>query len=75
MSAADFYTRFHDWHEIGRFVDEHRNLSVFYDDGHDVGRWTEETHSAIGRGSILFPEHALAVRMWYASKRVAPLPC
>ena len=64
MRSAEFFKRFAHRQEIGRDVtDDH--VSVFYDNGVEVGLWREERRTTVGAGSVLSPRDAEMARHWY----------
>jgi len=63
MRSADFFKRFADHHEIGRDITD-AELSVFYDNGRDVGLWREQRSTTIGQGEVLSEQDADAARYW-----------
>ena len=64
MIAGEFFKRFSDAQEIGRdSTDSH--LSVFYDNGREVGCWREERRTTIGKGEILSEKDAELARFWF----------
>ncbi len=65
MHSGEFFARFADRHEIGRDVTD-THLSVFYDNGAEVGLWREERATTIGAGSVLAPPDAEMARAWFA---------
>jgi hypothetical protein len=68
MDSSEFFQRFADRQEVGRdLTDTH--LSVFYDNGREVGCWREERRTTIGQGEILSEENADIARHWF--KQVA----
>ncbi len=67
MQSDTFFKRFADHQEIGRnLTDTH--LSVFYDNGSDVGLWHEERASTLGTGSVLLSDDAEMARYWFRRK-------
>jgi hypothetical protein len=67
MQSGDFFKRFTHDQEIGRDITD-SHVSVFYDNGRDVGMWREERTTTVGAGSVLSPDDAAMARYWYASK-------
>ena len=63
MQSGEFFERFVDRQEIGRDITE-THLSVFYDNGRDVGMWREERATTVGAGSVLAPDDAAMARYW-----------
>jgi hypothetical protein len=64
MIGGDFFNRFSDAQEIGRdTTDSH--LSVFYDNGREVGCWREERRTTTGNGEILSEKDAELARFWF----------
>ena len=57
MHSGEFFKRFADRQEIGRDITD-THLSVFYDNGGEVGLWREERATTIGTGSVLAPRDA-----------------
>ncbi len=68
MQSGDFFKRFADDQEIGRDITD-THVSVFYDNGRDVGMWREERATTVGAGSVLGPDDADMARYWYAGNR------
>jgi hypothetical protein len=64
MRSAEFFERFAHEQEIGRDIAE-THVSVFYDNGKEVGLWREDRRSTIGAGSVLGTEDAEMARHWY----------
>jgi len=64
MRSAEFFGRFVHEQEIGRDITE-THVSVFYDNGKEVGLWREDRRSTIGAGSVLGTEDAEMARHWY----------
>lgn len=63
MHAGEFFKRFAEHQEIGRdLTDTH--LSVFYDNGGEVGLWRMERSTTIGQGEVLGEEDAGNARHW-----------
>jgi hypothetical protein len=64
MLYPEFARRFRDHQEIGReLTDTH--LLVFYDNGKDVGLWSEDRRTTQGTGEVLDEEDADMARYWY----------
>ena len=65
MQSGEFFKRFADHQEIGRDITD-AHLSVFYDNGREVGLWREERATTIGAGSVLAPQDAAMARYWFS---------
>jgi hypothetical protein len=65
MDSTDFFKRFADHQEVGRDVND-SHLSVFYDNGSEVGLWHEDRATTIGTGSVLSQGDADIARQWFA---------
>ena len=65
MQSGEFFKRFTDHQEIGRDITD-AHLSVFYDNGREVGLWREERATTIGAGSVLAPHDAEMARNWFS---------
>ena len=68
MDSAEFFRRFDDSQEIGRDITD-TELSVFYDNGQEVGLWRENRATTVGNGSVLAPQESERARNWYANHR------
>ena len=68
MIGVEFFNRFSDAQEIGRDITD-SHVSVFYDNGRQVGCWREERRTTIGKGEIVTGENADIARHWF--KQVA----
>ena len=68
MIGREFLKHFSDAQEIGRDITT-SHLSVFYDNGREVGCWREERRTTIGKGEIVTGENADIARHWF--KQVA----
>jgi hypothetical protein len=64
MDGPEFFKRFAGRHEIGRDITD-AELSVFYDDGTEVGLWRHSRGTTIGTGSVLGPDDAEMARYWF----------
>jgi len=64
MIGEDFFKRFSDSQEIGREISD-SHLSVFYDNGREVGCWREERRTTIGKGEALSEKDAELARYWF----------
>ncbi len=68
MDGPAFFKRFAERQEIGRDITD-TQVSVFYDNGSEVGCWREDRRSTVGQGDILIGDDADMARHWY--KQVA----
>lgn len=64
MDYGTFTRRFREEQEMGRDVTE-TELSVYRDNGSEVGVWREHRASTCGRGEVLSPEDAQLARYWF----------
>jgi len=64
MIGGEFFKRFSDSQEIGRDITDSR-LSVFYDNGREVGCWREDRRTTIGKGEVLSEKDAELARYWF----------
>ena len=64
MIGGQFFKRFSDSQEIGRDITDSR-LSVFYDNGREVGCWREDRRTTIGMGEVLGEKDAELARDWF----------
>jgi len=63
MEGREFFKRFTHDQEIGRDITD-SHLSVFYDNGQEVGCWREDRRSTVGQGQVLGEEDADNARHW-----------
>ena len=68
MDFAEFVQRFSQQQEIGRELTEDQ-LSIFFDNGVDVGLWREDRRTTVGRGEVLGEETALMARFWFRTQK------
>ncbi len=64
MESVKFFKRFTDSQEIGRDITD-TQLTVFYDNGKDVGQWRQDRSTTVGMGSILAADDAEMARYWF----------
>jgi len=69
MNFAEFALRFSEQQEIGRDLTDDQ-LSIFFDNGHEVGLWREDRRTTIGLGEVLGFEAAAMARFWFRKKKV-----
>ena len=63
MQSGEFFRRFSQDQEIGRDITD-SHLSIFYDNGREIGCWREERRSTVGQGQVLGEEDADNARHW-----------
>jgi hypothetical protein len=68
LTRTEFSRRFADDQEIGRDITAAR-LEIYYDNGHQVGRWVEHRPSTRGHGELIDADQADAARDWCSRLR------
>jgi hypothetical protein len=68
MDFTEFVQRFSEQQEIGRDLTDDQ-LSIFFDNGREVGLWREDRRTTIGRGEVLGAEAAELARFWFAKQK------
>lgn len=64
MDFTEFVQRFSEQQEIGRDLTDDQ-LSIFFDNGEEVGLWREDRRTTIGCGEVLGVEAAEMARFWF----------
>ena len=68
MDFTEFVQRFSEQQEIGRDLTDDQ-LSIFFDNGHEVGLWREDRRTTIGGGEVLGIHAAEMARFWFGKQK------
>ncbi len=68
MNFTEFAERFSEHQEIGRDLTDDQ-LSIFFDNGQDVGLWREDRRTTIGHGEVLGTQAAAMARHWFGKQK------
>ena len=67
MDFTEFVRQFNEQQEIGRDLTDDE-LSIFFDNGDEVGLWREDRRTTIGHGEVLGIQAAEMARFWFRKK-------
>ena len=68
MDFTEFMRRFNEQQEIGRDLTDDQ-LSIFFDNDHEVGLWREDRRTTIGHGEVLGVQATEMARFWFRKQK------